>query len=674
VTSAASLQDLINRARDIAGLAAGKDASPNFTVCLGAGTYALASPLALDATHSGMTLEGCSGRTLLTVDSSISAAGLSVFAPGLVVLTSAANVTLRGLEIHPPEAPVPQTVLTQIGVILAQTNLNIAALGNPRISFGVRAVNCATLTIDDCSVVFQSARPDPNADLVGAAVFAQGLCPDLAVTGCYFSSDLAPTFNSLQLPPSATTPNFGHVLQGLSDAAIGNRAAFLTDVNLTSDTFTRNVISANATLPASSHVVSGPVTAAAVSPAAENAALLTQPATHATVTESVRSPTDAAALAAAPRLNPAVATSSAVGGDVAAATVNPAIVNQPAAGGTTATTTPSATPAAPSSSPPSSPPSTPLSAAEVRDQLMIAGFASLVGAKMAQAPSAPVVATVGVLAANNGSSALNIADLPCQLGNCAVRDTECDRVGFGVYVSATFNSARVQDNLCIGGVAGVWITLSGAVTPTVNQTQPTYYPSAGYFEECQLVQAFATILSPPVDLSPPRFVPELRPRFVPRTQLDSIIVQGNQIQTLSLVPITSPPSNPVAASSCALLLALNRRWLVETTLPESSAIVSANHFRSGSGFPAPSVLVTLPFNAAFSMTGNVIANAYRQLTIDGFSQAPALSVEANSLKLATGISISGNVLHGTSNLAQLMRGRNFQPPMDSLTGLNADPS
>ncbi len=674
VTSAASLQYWINRARDIAGLAAGQDASPNFTVCLGAGTYALASPLVLDATHRGMTLEGCSGRTLLTVDSSINAAGLSVFAPGLVVLTSAANVTLRGLEIHPPEAPVPQTILTQIGVILAKTNLNIAALGNPRISFGVRAVNCAVLTIDDCSVVFQSARPDPNADLVGAAVFAQGLCPDLAVTGCYFSSDLAATFNSLHLPASATTPNFSNLLQGLSDAAIGDRAAFLTDVNLTLDTFTRNVVAANATLPASSHVVSGPVTAAAASPAVENAALLTQPATHATVTESVRLPTDTAALAAASSTNPAVVTSPAVGGNLAAA-INPTIVTQPAAGGTTAATTPSATPAAPSSSPPSSPPSTPpLSAAEIRDQLMIAGFASLVGAKMAQAPSAPVIATVGVLAADNGSSALNVADLPCQLGNCAVRDTECDRVGLGVYVSATFNSARVQDNLCVGGVAGVWITLSGAVTPTVNQQQPTYYPSAGYFEECQLVQAFATILSPPVDPSPPRFIPELRPRFVPQTQLDSIIVQGNEIQTLSLVPITSPPSNPVAVSSCALLLALNRRWLVETALPESTAIVSANHFRSGSGFPAPSVLVTLPINAAFSMTGNVIANAYRQVTIDGFSQAPALSVEANSLKLATGISISGNVIHGTSNLAQLMRGRGFQPPMDSLTGLNADPS
>jgi Family of unknown function (DUF6519) len=90
VTAATPLQTLIDRA------AAQAD---TVTVCLSPGVYALPSPLRLTQAHAGLTLESCGGPALLRADT---AAAAGAFADGLVVLTGAGGVTLRGLTLTVP--------------------------------------------------------------------------------------------------------------------------------------------------------------------------------------------------------------------------------------------------------------------------------------------------------------------------------------------------------------------------------------------------------------------------------------------------------------------------------------------------------------------------------------------------------------------------------------------
>ena len=206
--------------------------------------------------------------------------------------------------------------------------------------------------------------------------------------------------------------------------------------------------------------------------------------------------------------------------------------------------------------------------------------------------------------------------------------------------------------------------------PRVEQSVPIYYPAAEGFVECQLLSAFSGVLSPPQGASAGRPLPRIFRRFVGPSRLNAIVVSGNDVQNNTFVPIASPPT-PHAVSSCALLLALCQ-GVTDFVVPnEASAVVSGNHFRSGSGIEAPSVLVTLGFDPAFAMTGNVVANV---VFVPGPGREPgrqpALSVEAP--RSFHGIGVSGNVIKGMSNLSQMPR--NFLAPGDTMSLLNADPT
>jgi len=64
------------------------------TLCLAAGTYELDQPLRLNSQHDRMVIQGCGGAVTLR--------GVGEkFAEGLVVLTGAAGVTLRGITLIP---------------------------------------------------------------------------------------------------------------------------------------------------------------------------------------------------------------------------------------------------------------------------------------------------------------------------------------------------------------------------------------------------------------------------------------------------------------------------------------------------------------------------------------------------------------------------------------------
>ncbi len=598
IVGGVTLQSLIDRARDLAGLISDPNASPNYTICLGSATYALAAPLALDASHSGMTIEACGGAAILTVAGFADPhTDLSAFAAGLIQLIGAGGVTLRGLQVYPPEAPAPASILAGVGKIVANSGLNVAALGSPRLAFGIRAVNCANLTLEGCSAVFQAQRPDASADLIGAALFAQGDCPGLTVTDCDFVSNLPPTFNLLTLPATTVSPGFGNIITGLSEASLGNRATFLGDVGLTEATL------ASANL-----------------------------ATHsAAVSNALR--TDVAAVDVAVSPGPTAPPPGTIG---------------------TAATVPT------------------LATADLSDLRMLAGFEAIIGKKQGQPPKPPVIATVGVWAADNGSKTLGVASLLCTLGDASISGNRCDELAFGIVVGATFDSMRIQDNLCLGASGGIWVTLTGAITPKVPQSAPVYYPKAEFFVEYQLLQAFGAVLAPPQSQSAPQFTLELIRRFIGATRLNAIIVCGNQVQNNTNSPTLSPPTS-VAVSSCALLLALCEGVTDSVIVNEMSAVVNGNHCRSGSGMEAPSVLVTLGANAACAINGNVIVNAVRDVTAVGVVVTqPALSVEAQFANLLSGVSVSGNVIKGSSNLTQIARP--FAAPANTMSVLNADPS
>jgi Family of unknown function (DUF6519) len=653
-----TLQALIDRARDMAALISGVNASSSFTICLGAGNYALPAPLVFDVSHSGMTIEACGGLAILSaIGSGDPKADVSGFVAGLVQVIAGADVTLRGLEIHPPEAPVPSAIVNGVGKIVGNTGLRIAALGSPRIGFGIRAVNAANLTIEDCSVIFQAQRPDAQADLIGAGLFAQGDCTGLFVSNCNFTSDIAPTFNPLQLSLNLTSPIFKNIVAGLSDAAVGNRASLLTDVGLTETTLAVNKL-------ADVRAVGGGAASALAmeAPTRVGAAESTVPATNFAAVASV-------APAAAALVAPAAVASVA---PAAVSSIAPAAVDSVAPAAVASVAPAAAASVAPAAAAAAAvTPAAALTSADLLEQRTLAAWESVIALKQGQGPKPPVIATAGFLAADAGSPSLNVAALPCYLGDCAIEDNAFDNLAFGVFVAATFDSLRIQNNLCVGTAGGIWITLSGAVTPQPGKNVYTaYYPAAENFAECQLLRGFSGALSPPQRASSNLPRPGIFRRFIGPTRLNAITVSGNNVQNNTFVPVTSPPT-PHAVSSCALLLALCQGVSDFLVPNESSAAVSANLFRSGSGFEAPSVLITLGNDPSFAMAGNVVANAvFEPGAKREPGTQPALSIETSAE--FGGIGISGNVMKGTSNLSHVLR--NFPQPVNTMSLLNADPS
>jgi hypothetical protein len=119
------------------------------SLCLSPGTYTLPSALRLTRQHDGLTLETCGGPAPLRADPNVAA---PQFVDGLVVLTGANAVTLRGLTLHVPYAT---TTFEQ-------------GLPGSYMGFGVHARSAKKLTLQDCVIEFpefaasQLAAPAPT--------------------------------------------------------------------------------------------------------------------------------------------------------------------------------------------------------------------------------------------------------------------------------------------------------------------------------------------------------------------------------------------------------------------------------------------------------------------------------------------------------------------------------
>ena len=193
-------------------------------ICLAAGEYGLDAPLRLDARHSGLTIDACGGAAVIKA---AAGADAKLFSDGLIVLTSAADVTMRGLELDPIEAPAPESLLNAFVGQLASASLDAkTALRQPRVAFGVRLLNSARLRLQQCTVSFLGPRPDDTADLIAAGVFAQGACQGLTVEQCKFLSDIAPTYTPLDARHADhVPPRFKPILDDLGQVSLASHVA-----------------------------------------------------------------------------------------------------------------------------------------------------------------------------------------------------------------------------------------------------------------------------------------------------------------------------------------------------------------------------------------------------------------------------------------------------------------
>jgi len=127
-------------------------------LCLGPGEYSLDAPLKLDSRHASLSIEACPGGAVLRAQTDPQAD----FSQGLIVLSAADNVSLRGLTLALPLAPFTTGTGDNAFTLYA--------------SNGLRPVDCAQLSVEDCAFVFP---PPPQHDVtprVGAGILAGGEC------------------------------------------------------------------------------------------------------------------------------------------------------------------------------------------------------------------------------------------------------------------------------------------------------------------------------------------------------------------------------------------------------------------------------------------------------------------------------------------------------------------
>jgi hypothetical protein len=193
-------------------------------VCLAPGTYQLSQTLQLSANHSGMVIEACPGG--VTLEAAPNPAP-QAFVDGLVRLTAASRLTLRGITFLPFAEPVAP-VLSQVAYSFLHsewtnwmgntTDPAGAVLSDIAGMIGIHAVSSTNFTVERCSFRFSPLSP-PSSDIFGAGILLAGDCSGLTIRGCSFDSGIPPTFTPAQ-------PNiFGPTTAAASKAATAKEGA-----------------------------------------------------------------------------------------------------------------------------------------------------------------------------------------------------------------------------------------------------------------------------------------------------------------------------------------------------------------------------------------------------------------------------------------------------------------
>lgn len=148
-------------------------------VCLMPGHYPLDEPLRLGPEHSNLTLEACHDGAVLEARQGKE----QNFLDGLVVLTRANNVTLRGLRFHLPQVQFVESGGKLASLDNASAKKLLLVLDELFVSIGVRPVHCAVLTIENCLFRFSLTERKP---VFGVGIFAASECWGHRISRCRF--------------------------------------------------------------------------------------------------------------------------------------------------------------------------------------------------------------------------------------------------------------------------------------------------------------------------------------------------------------------------------------------------------------------------------------------------------------------------------------------------------
>jgi hypothetical protein len=209
LTATNTLQTVVDRAATLA---------QHVTVCLGAGTFVLAGSLRLNSAHDNLTLSSCAGGGTIAA---ASGSDPSSFSDGLIVVTNASGVSLRGLRLVPASASLPDALRTEIARLAASAGSAAARVSAASFvsMIGVRAVSAEHLTVEDCVIEFPQPAGAAGSDVFGAAIFLEGDCSGLTVAGCSVTSVVAPTYTPPAPAAVSSAPAPGLAVRELVTAA-----------------------------------------------------------------------------------------------------------------------------------------------------------------------------------------------------------------------------------------------------------------------------------------------------------------------------------------------------------------------------------------------------------------------------------------------------------------------
>jgi hypothetical protein len=151
------------------------------TICLQPGTYTLPAPLRLGPELDGITLQACREGVVLRGPHR----PRDSFALGLIAIRDAASVTIKGIELSPPQVRLSPAIRSFPGLHAKNQRLLRAFSRRLHIAIGISVHDSVDLTLKDC--IFD--LPDPGGEnSFGAGIFATGAMDGAEITGCTFQS------------------------------------------------------------------------------------------------------------------------------------------------------------------------------------------------------------------------------------------------------------------------------------------------------------------------------------------------------------------------------------------------------------------------------------------------------------------------------------------------------